>query len=135
VIRLHRALIIDAPPTQPSLLDSAVQSPINIKYYTNEKNIFLLAANLSERIMKNHAFQDGNKRTALAAVDMFLRINGYQLQTQDLKTAELLESAHVAVCTNAMTAEQLALLYQRNSTKIEEWTPEIIAYRNGATEH
>jgi len=40
--------------------------------------VFQLAANLSEKIMKNHAYQDGNKRTALVAADMFLKINGYK---------------------------------------------------------
>jgi hypothetical protein len=43
--RLHAAWVNpNAQPTQPIMLDSAVQSPINIKYYTNQQNVFQLAA-------------------------------------------------------------------------------------------
>jgi prophage maintenance system killer protein len=35
-----------------------------------EENIFQLAAYLAEKIMKNHAYQDGNKRTAPPAADI-----------------------------------------------------------------
>lgn len=52
---------------------------MNIKHYAKEDDVFQLAANLAEKIMKDHAFQDGNKRTALLAADMFLKINGYYL--------------------------------------------------------
>jgi death-on-curing family protein len=80
VRHLHFLWISNAHPSQPYLLESAVQSPMNIKHYNNEQNLFQLAASLSEKIMKNHAYQDGNKRTALVAADMFLKINVYQLQ-------------------------------------------------------
>ena len=56
------------------MLDSAVNPPMNIKYYVKEENLFQLAANLAEKIMKNHIYQDGNKRTALLAADMFLMV-------------------------------------------------------------
>ena len=35
------------------------------------------AAALLESLVQNHPFIDGNKRTAFAIVDVFLRINGY----------------------------------------------------------
>ncbi|KAF2444494.1 DOC family protein [Karstenula rhodostoma CBS 690.94] len=138
VRRLHGTLIANAQPTQPALLESAVQSPLNIKYYNNEQNLFQLAASLPEKIMKNHAYQDGNKRTALVAADMFLKINGYKLQETPLQTGNVsqdLENAHVAVCTNAWTAEELGRFYEQSAKAIEEWTPEILAYRNEATEY
>lgn len=138
VIRLHNTLIMNAQPTQPSMLESAVQSPISMKYYTNQQNVFLLAASLSQKIMKNHAFQDGNKRTALVAADMFLRINGYKLQTVPVHpdaANQTLENAQDAVCTNAWTVEQLGQFYQQMATVIEGWTPDIMAYKNGATEY
>ena len=37
------------------------------------------AAALTESLLINHAFVDGNKRIAFAACDVFLRINGYRL--------------------------------------------------------
>ena len=42
--------------------------------------MFQLASNLSDKIMKNHAYQDGNKRTAPLAAAMFLKINGHVLR-------------------------------------------------------
>lgn len=138
VKRLHNTLVTSTQPTQPSLLESAVQSPLNIKYYNNQQNLFQLAAALSEKIMKNHAYQDGNKRTALVAADMFLKINGYKLQKTPLQSDDVrrsLEQALVAVCTNAWTTEDLGRFYEQTATAIEAWTPEIEAYRNEATEH
>ncbi|KAF3901318.1 Fido domain-containing protein [Trichophyton interdigitale] len=81
VKRLHATIISpNTVPTQPNLLESAVHSPMNLNHYTGQEDIFQLAANLSEKIMRNHAYQDGNKRTALVAADMFLKINGHHLQ-------------------------------------------------------
>ncbi|PVI01538.1 DOC family protein [Periconia macrospinosa] len=128
VIRLHNVAITTIDPTQPSLLESAVQSPINIKHYTNQQNLFQLAGALSEKIIKNHAYQDGNKRTALVAADMFLKINGYQLQETPLKPDAVgmdLEGALVAVCTDVWSAEELGRFYEQKATKIEEWTRRI----------
>ena len=139
VKRLHATLInADTLPSQPNLLDSAVHSPMNHKHYNNQDNIFQLAAALSESIMKNHAFQDGNKRTALVAADMFLKINGYCLQKIPLQADDAndkLANAHVAVCTNAWTAEQLGQFYQSIASPIKAWSPDILVYREGATEY
>jgi death-on-curing family protein len=71
--RLHRLHVSPNDPAQPGLLESAVNGPMNAKYYGSQDNVFQLAANLSDKIMRNHPFQDGNKRTAMAAADMFLK--------------------------------------------------------------
>lgn len=42
------------------------------------------AAAIMESLAMNHPFIDGNKRIAFAAADAFLRINGYDLQTDSL---------------------------------------------------
>ncbi len=41
--------------------------------------LFLKAAALLESLIGNHAFLDGNKRTAITAASIFLRRNGFQL--------------------------------------------------------
>ena len=43
-------------------------------------NIVEEAAALLESLLISHPFVDGNKRVAFAACDVFLRINGWQLQ-------------------------------------------------------
>lgn len=37
------------------------------------------AAALFESLIQNHPFLDGNKRTAVAAADVHLRLNGFEL--------------------------------------------------------
>jgi death-on-curing family protein len=140
VQRLHQVYINGtAVPSQPGLLDSAINGPMNAKHYAKQENIFQLAANLSEKIMKNHAYQDGNKRTALIAANMFLQINGYKLQKVPFQEHDEanrpIAEAHVAVVTNKWKTEQLGDFYQSIATDIEAWTPEILAYRDGAIEY
>ena len=102
------------------MLDSALQSPLNVHYYTGQEDVFQLAANLSDKVMKNHAFQDGNKRTALLAGDMFLRVNGLKLRTWALEGGERdggcdgqsMAEVIVKVCTNKFTAEELGEVYR-----------------------
>ena len=53
-------------------LEAAVSRPQS-GYYTD---IVQEACALLESILINHPFMDGNKRTAFAACDVFLRING-----------------------------------------------------------
>lgn len=61
-----------------SLLESALARPQNLHAY-GEEDRFQLAASYAEGIARNHAFVDGNKRTALAASMMFLHDNGHEL--------------------------------------------------------
>jgi death on curing protein len=51
-------------------------------YYSD---IISQAAALMESLAINYPFIDGNKRVAFAVVDVFLRINGYQLVGQNNK--------------------------------------------------
>ena len=37
-----------------------------------------------ESLAINHPFVDGNKRVAFAAMDVFLRVNGYRLEREPL---------------------------------------------------
>jgi len=56
-------------------LESALHRPQTGYYDT----ILHEAAALLESLVQNHPFIDGNKRTAFAVVDVFLRINGYAI--------------------------------------------------------
>ena len=56
-------------------LESALHRPQTGYYDT----IVDEAAALLESLAQNHPFVDGNKRVALAVVDVFLRINGYSI--------------------------------------------------------
>lgn len=43
-------------------------------------NLFSKAAALLDSLIRNHPFVDGNKRTAISAAGIFLRLNGYHLR-------------------------------------------------------
>lgn len=66
------------------LLESAVKAPQQT--FDGEfllPDIFAMAASLLHGICNNHAFLDGNKRVSLRAADVFLSINGFDLQLSD----------------------------------------------------
>lgn len=65
-----------------ALLDSALSRPLNLAAY-GEPDAAVLAAAYGYGIARNHAFIDGNKRTALVAAELFLRLNGWQPVVSD----------------------------------------------------
>ena len=48
------------------------------------------AAALLESLVQNHPFLDGNKRTAVAAADVHLRMNGFELAGDSMEHHRLL---------------------------------------------
>jgi death-on-curing protein len=62
---------------EESLLDSALAKPQNVFAYGDDPDIFRLAASYAYGIARNHAFVDGNKRTALVVSMLFLNLNGW----------------------------------------------------------
>lgn len=62
------------------LLVSALSMPQNTYHYSNPKpDIAELAAAYAFGLVKNYPFNDANKRTALIAMRLFLKLNGYDL--------------------------------------------------------
>jgi len=62
-----------------TLLDSALAKPLNVFNYADGPDIFRLAASYAFGIARNHAFIDGNKRTALVVSITFLDRNGWDI--------------------------------------------------------
>ena len=60
------------------LLESALGRPLNLDAY-GKPDFADLAASYAIGLAKNHAFVDGNKRTAFLAAGVFLHLNGYRL--------------------------------------------------------
>ena len=65
-----------------NLLEPALSRPLNLAAY-GEPDVCALAAAYGYGISRNHAFIDGNKRTALVATELFLRRNGWRLIVSD----------------------------------------------------
>lgn len=64
------------------LLESALARPRNAFAY-GEEDIVVLAVVLMAGISRAHAFEQGNKRTAFAALRLFLTANGYDTAFDD----------------------------------------------------
>ena len=41
--------------------------------------------------MRNHSFSDGNKRIALAAMDVFLQLNGYEIDAPEVEAVAVIQ--------------------------------------------
>ena len=65
----------------PGMLESALYRPRQKEAY-GEPDLCDLAAAYLFGIVKNHPFVDGNKRTGLAAADLFLYFNGFNLEAE-----------------------------------------------------
>lgn len=68
---------------EPGLLASAVARPRHRWLYA-DRDIVSLAGALLLGIGRNHPFAQGNKRTAMAAAAVFLRLNGYSFVAPDV---------------------------------------------------
>jgi death-on-curing protein len=66
-------------------LGGAVSRPVNQYHYGGVNSLPELAAHYGVAIAKAHAFRDGNKRTALLAVDAFLDQNDVRFYIDDAK--------------------------------------------------
>ena len=120
VILLHTHYINPNPTLlHRTMLESAVDSPVKVQHYEGQNDVFQLAACLSAKLIKNHAFTDGNKRTGMVAALVFLRRNGYQLQKDvfsDDDAAKSFAEAHTAVAESKSGMEQLGKEYEIAST-------------------
>lgn len=86
------------------LLESALARPENLAAY-GEPDAFDLAAAYAFGIVRNHAFVDGNKRTAFVTAALFLELNGFSLAASEPEaTATMLAFASGEVTEPAFAA-------------------------------
>ena len=75
-----------------NLLESALARPRQLLTYQEGVTLPRLAAVLCIGIARHHPFVDGNKPAALLAMYAFLRVNGRELDADEMETAETIES-------------------------------------------
>jgi death-on-curing protein len=97
-----------------ALLESAIDRPRNRLAYEPKSTVFELAAALCFGLAKNHAFTDGNKRTALLAGRAFLFLNGFELEPGEEDEVLTL----IAVADGSLDERRLADWLERNSTQL-----------------
>src|SRR5690625_4765535 len=82
---------------EPGLLDTALNRPMQTLFKKDAyPTIFKKAAALTESLAKNHPFYNANKRTALASLIIFLKLNGYEWTMDVIKEQDFI----VNVVTN-----------------------------------
>ena len=91
------------------LLDSALARRLNTHAYRPESSLAELAASHAFGIAKNHAFIDGNKRTAFLAIGVFLSINGYRLNATQVDAIQTMLALAAGERTEAQLAEWILL--------------------------
>jgi death-on-curing protein len=85
-------------------LESAIGRPRSLMDFGGVTSIPQLGAALAWALMRNHAFADGNKRSAFAAMDIFFEINGYRLTCNEVEeTAMVLRAAASEISEEAWT--------------------------------
>ena len=71
------------------LLESALARPQNQAAY-GDPSLAGMAAAYAFGIARNHPFVDGNKRTALAAADVFLQLNGHEIVVDEVEAVTVI---------------------------------------------
>jgi death on curing protein len=89
------------------LLESALARPIN-KFAYGEADLAVLAAAYGFGIARNHPFVDGNKRTALASMIVFLGLNRIDLDASPEATTAIVLSLAAGEITEDALARWIA---------------------------
>lgn len=95
------------------LLESALARPQNLAAY-GEPSLFALAAAYAFGLAKNHAFIDGNKRVAFAAIDVFLQLNGYELSASDVEATVMMQD----LAAGSLSEDELAAWIEASATAL-----------------
>jgi len=91
------------------LFESALARPQNLAAY-GDPDVADLAAAYAFGLAKNHAFIDGNKRTALVALESFLLLNSYELLADDGHAVMVI----LSVASGAFNENELATWIRKN---------------------
>ena len=87
VIHFHRMLVEEHGGLHgvrdEGALESTLARPRQLLNYQPDASICKLAACYGYGFAKNHVFHDGNKRISLTSMDIFLQINGLQLEADE----------------------------------------------------
>ena len=66
-------------------LESTLARPMQLLHYQVDASLFELAASYGHGFAKNHVFLYGNKKISLAIINIFLQINEFQLDAEEVE--------------------------------------------------
>ena len=116
VAAMHAELIFEhgglAGPMRIAALEAALGHPQHqYSYRDPSPSLEHLAAAYGYSLARNHCFADGNKRIALAVIDVFLQMNGRELTAEEADAAQMIRS----VAAGKLTEVQLATWISEHS--------------------
>lgn len=113
VLAIHEAQLAEhggsAGIRDNGLLESALMRPQNVYAYSEAVSLYDLAAAYAVGLAKNHAFVDGNKRTAWLTCAVFLEVNGIPV----IASQEAVVSMMLGVAEGSIREEQLSVWLQQ----------------------
>ena len=114
--QLESAFVLSSGVRDENLLASAVNTPFQT-FMGNDlyPSIYDKAAQLCYGITNNHPFTDGNKRTALHTMYVYLIINGFDI----MATQQDVENMIIDVASGNMTNVELVQWLRENTVKID----------------
>ena len=114
--QLENAFILSSGVRDENLLASAVNTPFQT-FMGNDlyPSLYDKAAQLCYGIANNHPFTDGNKRTALHSMYVYLIINGFDITA----TQQDVENMIIDVASGNMTNTELAQWLRENTVEID----------------
>ena len=112
---LEQAFVMEKGIHDQGLLESAVHTPFQtfggIDLYPS---VFDKAARLCYGLAKDHPFHDGNKRTALHSMLVYLGVHDIYL----LYDAATMEKIIISVADGSMSADELSLWLKNNHVRV-----------------
>ena len=91
-------------PPRHGDLEAALGRPVNLHAHSDTPPALArLAAAYGFALARGHCFPDGNKRIALAIIDVFLRMNGAELTAAELDAVDTIRQ----LAAGEVTEEQL----------------------------
>ena len=114
--QLENAFILSSGVRDENLLASAVNTPFQTFMGNNlYPSLYDKAAQLCYGIANNHPFTDGNKRTALHSMYVYLIINGFDITA----TQQDVENMIIDIAAGNMTNTELVQWLQKNTVEID----------------
>ena len=114
--QLENAFVLSSGVRDENLLASAVNTPFQT-FMGNDlyPSLYDKAAQLCYGIANNHPFTDGNKRTALHSMYVYLIINRFDI----MATQQDVENMIIDVAAGNMTNTELVQWLQKNTVEID----------------
>jgi death on curing protein len=94
-------------------LEASLARPLHLRTYEPESDLARLAAAYAFGIVRNHPFNDGNKRAGFLALGLFLELNGRELVADQVEAIAII----FRLAEGKLTESELAEWIRRNLKK------------------